>query len=51
MSSNSAKASTFGNTCKKDLASLNKKWLEAAGAKVVDVPIYLQTSASYCGEV
>uniref|UniRef100_A0A0K0DM12 DAO domain-containing protein n=1 Tax=Angiostrongylus cantonensis TaxID=6313 RepID=A0A0K0DM12_ANGCA len=38
------------STCKKDLASLNRKWLEAAGAKVIGDPIYLQTSVSYCGE-
>uniref|UniRef100_A0A0R3PTH5 UDP-N-acetylglucosamine diphosphorylase n=1 Tax=Angiostrongylus costaricensis TaxID=334426 RepID=A0A0R3PTH5_ANGCS len=38
------------STCKKDLASLNRKWLESSGAKVIGDPIYLQTSVSYCGE-
>ncbi|KAK5986569.1 hypothetical protein GCK32_007186 [Trichostrongylus colubriformis] len=38
-------------TCKRDLASLNRKWLEAAGAIVKgDGPVFIDAFASYCGE-
>uniref|UniRef100_A0A183G1M9 Glutamine amidotransferase type-2 domain-containing protein n=1 Tax=Heligmosomoides polygyrus TaxID=6339 RepID=A0A183G1M9_HELPZ len=38
------------STCKRDLAHLNKKWLESAGAIVKDGPVYIDASLSYCGE-
>lgn len=38
------------STCKRDLAFLNKKWLEAVGASVENVPVFIDASISYCGE-
>ncbi|KAK6049490.1 hypothetical protein COOONC_13006 [Cooperia oncophora] len=39
------------STCKRDLASVNRKWLETAGAIIKDDgPVYIDASASYCGE-
>nr|CDJ84732.1 UTP--glucose-1-phosphate uridylyltransferase domain containing protein [Haemonchus contortus] len=39
------------STCKRDLALVNRKWLEAAGAIVEgDDPVFIDASTSYCGE-
>lgn len=38
------------STCRRDLANLNKKWLEAAGAVVGESPVFIDASITYCGE-
>uniref|UniRef100_A0A7I5EAU0 UDP-N-acetylglucosamine diphosphorylase n=2 Tax=Haemonchus contortus TaxID=6289 RepID=A0A7I5EAU0_HAECO len=39
------------STCKRDLALVNRKWLEAVGAIVKgDDPVFIDASTSYCGE-
>ncbi|CAB3401804.1 unnamed protein product [Caenorhabditis bovis] len=39
------------STCRRDLAALNKKWLENAGAQLrLDKPFFLKTLVSYNGE-